>query len=522
MKKRFLLLFLSGMMAIGNILSAQNITDSEKKRMSFALLETIEKLETLSSLSDADQANEYISLFSDSDVMVFNDLIGVSDVEMMPLGEYVSCLRRMKNVVVRFSNVERSRPYIDAGSLCVKVSFDKTISYIDQRGVHYSTDDVYGRPYRITAVFSYDDFDGSCRIESFNGCLNGVSTLSSEHLVLKKKRWHEDLKFRKAEVPVRKGFYDMDECAELDFDKAGFGLLPAGAAAEDWYCMQNMPWDWDPDKSLSAEAGADGFLNLHTKNRHMRLKAYNSTAPAGAYHMEGELDGRISVGNETGVEFRYMFNLGNQINIGALVSAGVSYSYIDVSLKDFRYSYDYTTSAKRAYDFNVFGQKFHTVDAVVSLGTAMEYAFARRWSLDFAFGCKAYYNIYAGAGDVYCMYEVNHTGKGTDYIKGHFKKETVVNAVDFKSCIRTLPLSLIAKLGLDVSISSSSLLTFGLGFEQGLSDYYQSELIPFKSYKYPVMYSSKSGSDEARYSLSNSFNLVRRAIWVDLGYVFRF
>lgn len=522
MKKCFLLMSLLEIVVLGNILSAQNLPNAGQRRMNLAVLETIEKLETLSSMSDSEQANEYIGLFSDPETMVFNDLIGVSDVEMLPLSEYVSCLRKMKNVVVRFSHVERSRPYIEAGSLCVDVTFDKTISYVDQRGVHYSSEDIYGGPYKIEVVFSYDDFDDSCHIESYSGSLECGDALASDHLVLRKKRLYEDLRFRNAETPMHDGYYAADECSPICFDQSGHLILPSTAASEDWYYMQNIPLDWDPDKSLHAEAKADGFFDLHSRDRHMRIKAYNSTAPAGVFRMEGDLDRKITVGNETGVEFRYMFDLGNQINLGALFSAGVSYSYIDVAQKGFGYSYDYTSSIKRQYDFDIFGQKFHTLDVTSSLGVAMEYTFARRWTLDYTLGCKAYYNVYAGSGDVYCIYEVTHGDKEPDYIKGHFKKESIVDMVDFKSGISTLPFSIFTRLGFDVSLSSSSILTFGLGFEQGLNDYYQSELIPFNSYEYPVMYSGKSRSDEARYSLGNSFDLVRRALWVDLGYMFRF
>lgn len=523
MKKNYYLLFLLlGMLIYGNILQAQNIPNDEKRRMNLSLLETIEKLETLSTMSDSGQANAYVDLFRDPETMVFNDLIGVSDAEKLPLNEYVSRLKNMDGVVVRFSNVERSRPYIDAGSVCVRISFDKTISYVDQRGIHYSSNDIYGHPYKITVVFSYDDFDGSCRIESYDGSLGEVRALPADHLVLKKKRWHEGLRFRNEDISPRKGFYGVEECDMIRFDKSGYAILPSAVVDEDWYHMQDIPSAWDPDKSLYAEKGTDGFVDLYMDSNHMRIKAYNSAAPAGVFLVKGDMDRKITVGNETGVEFRYMFDLGKRFNLGAMLSAGISYSYIDVSQNDFGYSYYLTSSIKRNYAFEIFGQKFHTADVAVSAGIAAEYAFAKRWSLDYALGCKAYYNIYAGYSDVYCVYDVSQSGQETDHIKGHFKKETFVNAVDFKSGIESLPLSLFAKLGFNFSLSSSSLLTFGLGYEHGLGDYYKSEQIPFNSYEYPVMYSSKFGYDEVHHSLVDSFNLVKRALWVDLGYVFRF
>ena len=163
--------------------AAQNISNSVRRDMNLALLEAIERLEKISALSEPAMVDEYVSMFREPHQLVFNDLIGVSGEDMLPLQTYVEEIGRMSDVSVVISDVAKSKPYIVAGSICVDVTFDKSISYRDTRSVFYSSEEFHGSPYRIKVVFSYDDFDGTCLIESLTGSVDSCRDSGEEYLV---------------------------------------------------------------------------------------------------------------------------------------------------------------------------------------------------------------------------------------------------------------------------------------------------------------------------------------------------
>ena len=133
--KRFFMFIVLPLILSGGMLSAQTVSNVEKRKMNLILLETIKKLEAVSDMSSLSEANEFVSMFRDHDEVVYNDLIGVSDEEYLPLMEYVSTLRKMRDVEVSFRNVSKSDMFVYKGSLCVKVTLDKIISYRDDRNV---------------------------------------------------------------------------------------------------------------------------------------------------------------------------------------------------------------------------------------------------------------------------------------------------------------------------------------------------------------------------------------------------
>ena len=503
-------------------LHAQNAPDSEIRRMNILLLEAVDRLERASAVSGAAHGAEFKSLFRDADVKICNDLMGASSEPYVSLDEYVSYLRGMKDVQVSFLNVEKSRPFVSKGSLCALVSFEKVMSYRDPRNVLYSSEDFFGGPVRLEVLFAYDDFDGTCHIESIDGDFgNAALVAAGDYLVYRPDEGFECVRFRNSDVAPSKGYYGMDECGYLTYNSMGQTFLPVSAAEEDWFYMQDVPSSWDPDVFITASVSKDGFLDLNSSRKRFRIKAYDAVAPAGAFDVEGDFDKMYSMSDEMGVEFRFMPNLGNRLNVGVFGAVGMSYSYLDLAIKDFGYDFE-ISKMNLKYDFDLLGQKFHSADAVVSGGLAAEFAISRRWMMDVTLGAKAYYNVYSKVGDIYCDYLLaNGTADPVRY-KGHFKASTVVNSVGYSPDVWPCPVSATASFGLSYGLTKSTFLTFGLEYEHGLNCYYQSGLKPYKEYKAPIRYSSYKKVDVANRDFTDSFNLKRKALWFDLGVIFKF
>lgn len=520
--KRLLLCLMLSLGQLSAMLSAQNIPEGEMLRLNLSLLEAIEKFERLSTVHDAAAAVEYMDLFRDRQLMVYNDIPGDFSGASIQLADYVAKLREMKEVQVEFRNIEKSKPFVSAGSVCVVVSFDKYIGGYDSRGVLYSANASNGTSHKLEVVFAYDDFEGRCHIESVSGHALGVEAgHSGPSLVYCATKDMRDVRFRKPEVEARKGFYDLDECYVPPFNALGQAFFPEAVLEEDLYYMQDIPGEWDPDVDVHATVSKDGFLSLKRKKNNFRAQIYNSVAPAGAFVVDGDIDKTYSIAEEIGVEFRYMFNCGTRFNAGFYGGIGASGAYLDVAVKDFGYSYT-TNKTDYKYDFDILGQRYLSLDAVLSGGLAFELALSRRWALDMALGGKAYYNLYAKSGDLYCSYDMTAGKDVSRTVTGHFKKESVVSPGEYAPDVWPCPLSATASIGMNYSISKSALFTFGLTYEHGLNYYYQSELVPYKEYQYPVKFSSLYGVDMIYFSLEDSFNIKRKAIWLDLGIIFKF
>ena len=491
---------------LNGVLSAQNVPNHVKRKMNLAVLEMLEKMEKVSTFSSPSDADEFAAMFRDPDVQICNDLIGLHDGPTISLADYAAALGRLNDVSVVFTDVEKSLPYIHAGSLCVRVSMDKTLSYRDGRNVRYSSDDMYGGPYRLHVVFSYDDFDGTCLVESVEGDIEPCMALGKDHLVYREQKELAGLRYN--------GGY-------ISYNSAGQALLPGSAAEEDWYYMQNMPDEWDPDVFVTTHVTRDGFLKLGAYTNWFRVKAYNATAPAGAFAVEGDFDSRWSIANETGAEIRFMPGIGKALNLGLYVGMGVSYSHMNLKVKDFQYSYLLGT-VQRKYEFNLAGQKFNAVDAVLAAGLAAECSLAARWTLDIQAGAKAYYNLWAEAGDVYCDYVVTHGSEEPIHKVGHFKAESIEDSKEFAPDVWPCPFSVTGSVGFSYNLNKRTMLSCGLEYEHGLNCYYQSEMKSYREGRAPVAYSSAQKADVAKKSMTDSFSLTRRAVWLDLGVTFKF
>ena len=520
--KRVYAVFLCLLYAGIFMLSAQTVSNTEKRRMNMAVLQILEKYETLSECRTAAQANEFVNLFRSPMSNVYNDLAGVSDLQEISVKEYVSLLRGLRGVDVTVRNVRKSRPYVSAGSLCIDVTLEKTMSYYDRRDVWYSSEDVYGVPYELILVISYDDFDGTCYIESVAGSIDGKEPLGTDHLVLRKPSADilEGLMYKDADAVAKGKYWSVESCSPVAFGDSGVAFMPSSVADEDWYYMQDIPGTMDPDRFLRTSVTDDGFLTITPKMKNFRARVYNSLSIAGSFDIGGDLDKAVSFTNETGVDLRYMFNLGKRLNLGIYGGLGVAYDYLDVAVQDFGYSYQFSKK-ERKYDIALLGQKYSLLDGVLSGGVAIEVALSRRAVMNVDLGGKAYVNLMAKTGNIDADYKVTYADS-TFHLRGHFRAETIVNKVDLKPDVWPCPVSAVAGLGFSINMTKAALFNFGIKYEHGLNYYYYSEMKPYKEYETPVKCSYLDGRDLIQYDFADSFSLKKKALWLDLGLVFKF
>lgn len=522
MKKIFLLLVFC---CLTLTMSAQKLSNSDKRMINMRVLESVNQLEELSSLSGQFSGAAFMSMFRNPRVEIYNDLLWVSGESTIAVKDYVAQLKKFKDISVSFSNIKKSEPFYQAGNICVDVTFDKHISCYDERGVLYSTESIYGAPHKMIVRFSYDDFDEVCYIEGIEGSMESDTDLSKGFVIARKpgSLMGSSLRFRKSTVDARKGYYKEEECEKVNFNSEGYAFLPKSALTEDWYYMQDVPQSWDPDYDVKTKAEGN-LVNIDVRQRSFRARIYNSTTLAGAFHFYGESENHSSVTNETGVDLRYMFDLGTKENIGVYGGIGLAYNHISYGVDDFKYMYYHEGTKKyiRKYTFNTLEQTYSTIDCVLNGGVAMEFALARRWTLNIDLGGKAYFNMSANVGDVYADYSVNTEDNKTQHLIGIIHADSIVNQLEFKPDFWPCPLSVTGAIGCSYNLSKSVLLNLNLRYEYGLNFYYSSASNNYMDYKPVMKQSVETSLDELYWPMTDSFSLKRQAFWLDFGLVFKF
>ena len=526
--KRFLVVLATMLVVVcaGDI-SAQSLQNAEKRHINMKLLEMIDRLETLSCMDGQEDSRAFLRMFSDRNAPVYNDVIGYSDGEYVTVTEYARLLGSMKSVKVRFSNVEKSEPYFSDGYVRVDVSFDKFLSFVDSRSVAYSTETAYGSDLRIKVRFTYDDFEDILYISSIDGYVDPEIAVGRDHVVLRNadSDFMKKILYRKSGAEPDGRYYAAEDCRPLVVSESSEAVFPGSIIDEDLYYMQDTPSGWDPDMFISVKKYSDGYARFQTKKKHFRARVYDRVSLAGAYQVSGDLDKRVTIADEAGFDLRYLMDFGTRINVGIYGGLAVSYSHVDLAVKNFGYTYECKvgTPYDRTYRFDILGQKYAFVDAVLNGGIAFEYALSRRWTLGADLGGKIYHNLSAVAKDVYCDYEVNLSNGAYVRQKGFFAVENINYEKDGIS-VEMFPVSAALAVNAGYDLSKSVKLTFGLGYERGLNFYYETKtpMVSYRSYKTPVRLSAASKTDAAIYGLSNCFLLKKQSLSLDLGLVFKF
>ena len=85
----YILLFLVGTPAV---LISQNLSNAQRRQMMMDLLELIENYEIYSELNNG-KDEKFIKLFQNENIAIYNDLLGLSAAETLPVKDYVTLLK---------------------------------------------------------------------------------------------------------------------------------------------------------------------------------------------------------------------------------------------------------------------------------------------------------------------------------------------------------------------------------------------------------------------------------------------
>lgn len=432
-------------------------------------ISTIEDYEAYATIGDDEVRYEFVDLFVDGNAPVFNDLLGLSNKNILTAQEYCDLLSKgPRSKIVRISNLKKEMIWKDGDEWKVLFSLDKSIAYSDQCEVYFSSRDFYGKDYRLMLTLVYDENEEKCKIEGIKGTIDSQRRLPETYFVFESKNeWDKYL------------FYDGKE---IDLNSHQQSILSGTMIKELFRFI-------DPDMKMSPIVNDCGIVSMKYHVRKMWLKVHFDLSLNDVYKCKNSSTD-LTIGknalNTIGLDFGYVFPTKSKMKAGLFV--GVGFSQLKFDLNYMNADYAFITSADvdddsyiRHYQDLKVNQGIKMTDLTVPLYADFIFNFSRIFSAYVDLGVKFHLNM---------SHKVD-TSEGSAYIYGiypqydnlrmdeHWGYNGFGNATFSANNLDNAELLDVAKftadalvgLGLRINIPRTPIaIDLGLNYQMGLMD----------------------------------------------------
>lgn len=499
--KRTIILIVFSLLA--SCLSAQDLTNVQKRRMNYLALELLEDYELYSTLTDKAARSKFIKLFSSPEDKIFCDLYndGHNYLGQVSVTEYVNFIQKnCESIYSRVSNIRKGTVRYEGGNWYYTFIFDKDISFNDMNGVLFPVEEYETEPFRLEMLVKFDR-----NLEDPHIC---EVRLQSESAPQKARRM---IIVQKAETKK-----DMKKESKVTIDGKPLDYNSFDQALVSSFAFEH------PDKdviisyeTLAAETAYD-LVMLKFKSNRMRLKLRNEIAPIAYAAVDGQRSDKISsFGYSAGLDLGVTFPLAGKIKAGAFVGIALSHSSLKVSDSFPSYTFTYTDSQGKEmshmYNGLKVSQRLSFVDLVLPVYLNMESEINDRIGLVADLGVKLYRNSKTVASPPAASFSLAGENCSMTY-SGMSGLERVPYEMTF-----------FFNLGADVKLVERRLdLEAKIGYERGGNSVRGKDSISVNDYKMPVIYSDMSDSHVLLAPVLGNATFARNAIWIQLGLNFKF
>ena len=522
---------------------AQNMPWKERRLFNLSIYNAIESYEKYGVMFDENDGHYFTRLFKSDEVIVYNDLLGLSVEKNMSVSDYVRILTDDADLVDLFiRNVRIGQPYNSDGSWMIDVEFNKEIGYYNNAGIRISSKVHYGAEYDMKATFEWDSHLQQAKLVAINGNVNSnteplpMDYFAVERCATSKKDGIIMLDPRDLEV--------LCNGEKLNFiDTYNQAVIPN--------TIENIklvyPHDTDVKVKLTKSGEVDGLYHIKYKPTHWRVKLHYDFSFGDSYVIDIEnkdINTKIS-SNEFGLDFGYMFPSSSKFKIGFFAGAGIAKNSFDLNLNSFKYSIDTKGSADidgdkytRHYSLKNINQSYNTTDVVIPVYVDLEYHLSNIFSMYADVGVKSYMNIDSESSDFNAEYSVY--GQYTQYdnlildyrsgINGFvenaiLKENNTIN--DFKP--ETLTFDAYASLGFRFKIYKGLQFNCGLAYQMGLNDYVKpsENIVDLANSKANannaiMIYSAAEDKEIVRNLLETATSFKRQSLKLNVGLILKF
>lgn len=465
--RRYLLILV--LLSLAVCTAAQNISNKERRNINFKALNLIEEYERTASLSDSEEIYSFLNLFQSPESKVYCDLMGTKPyMQSINLKDYVkTASASVLDLDIIIKDVRKGELSKTAGVWTLPITFKKTISYVDNNGVLFSTEEFYeNNDFEITLNLVYDPADKSCRIGSIDGRLRSQKDFpESDFFVVGRNDALSDRGLAYQERLKING-------QPLEYNSFDQAIVPTISPIS----------VGDPDIIIDTNVlvSAENYklVNFKFKPIRSRFKVRAAVAPIMAYKVKTEYNSR-SFAFETGLDFGTTFVAGSA-KLGIYIGAALSMSNVTLSrfpreivygnVSYFDKELGCYNSDKLTYlDFSD-KSSLKLKDIAIPLYFEAEHRINNTLLFTWNLGAKAYLPLSTGIGN----YEVtakrqigNHNGLKED-LPDMNAQDGFLNPVSVER--EPFSVSVAANLGLDINLVKNRLFaTVKAGYEQGLT-----------------------------------------------------
>ena len=530
MINRYCLLSLAVVSSV--FVNAQQPTSPQERKIIEKALDNFEMYKSCITVADDETRSYFLDLFRDKSVPVYNDLLGITGKSDINITDYLAEQKsNLVSPIIKISNVNRDRIWEEDGKWKVQLSFDKSLSYQNQCGINFNTQDFYGSMFRETMILSYDEANQTCLIESITGKIDSNKSLPDDYCIL----------LSKDEKDARVIYKHTDGTREqVKFNSFGQMMLTSG------YDKKQFSYP-DNDVIVKSQYKPEcHVMSLSYKSRKWRIKA----------HYDMGLGNALSVANESfyssvsskssafGLDAGYVFPSRKKIKIGVFMGLGITSSSIDLSCQPGTYSF--TTDQdidgdtyERIYENVSFSQKTKFSEFSIPIYADFDWRFSRLVSFYVDLGLKLNINISTSvdeflgkAENVHGIYH-DYDDLLLDYRWGYNGFTQELNLTQASLCggehmtIKKFAPDLLLGAGFRLNIPRTPLaLDLGLGYQMGLGDLISvPENADAGSYSSKLLYnqSAAENSTEHVHDLIESAGSVsRKVLRFNIGLIFKF
>ena len=522
MRKPFLIISTICLL-LAEVADAQSLTNRQRRYINTKVLNVIEEYERFVTVYDDEAQYMFQSLFVDG-AQIFCDMIGFpSYLSKISVADYVNLVSTAStSTTIVIKDVKKGEMTYSGGVWNIPITFSKSVSYIDNNGYAFSTEEYYGKDFDITMSLIYDPDSDQCRIESVDGAIASNTKFPEGRFFIVEKETVDN-----SSSKTKKFFDELDvNGSPITYNIYGQAVMPSG-----------RPEVNDIDVVVNIDTLKTGLnydvVNFDFKRRSNRLKVRYGIAPFGAYNVTTSQEVlHKSDAMEAGLDFGTTWRAGKSAKMGFFFGAGVSMSNIGLSLgSPVKYSYktsllDETSNLFRNYtvamELSSLSEKLSFMDLVVPVYFEVEHRAGKHVLISWNFGVKAYYNLktsftpYSVTGNMKISDDVSSSSTNVDFAETF---DTFLSPVSYKR--NQFEVSAAANLGIDVNLFKRILyLSVKGGYEYGLTNSYYAagrKLYDKSALVYPVVYDVLGEKFYAMHSAVSNTSYHRQAIWLQFG-----
>lgn len=513
-----------------NVFGQTRTTISDRHQCLLKTIQLLEDYEYYSVLDDADMIDGYLGLFENRSALVFNDLMGLSDSEVLSVDDYVKIQSTQAKIPsIKLKNIYKESITHKEDVWNVVVSFQKEMTYTDVCGTLIDSKELHKGDYNLRAYITYNASTQSCKIAKIEIVDNQINRLSTHYSAVQSSK----------------------ETAELDkqllYNKQPLHFNSYGQALFNEELDPKKLIFKDPDISIVTSKDCEHLVKIAYKVRRLRLKLHYDLGMGAEFSLNGtnDMTSAKSSGSNIGVDFGYVFPSKSKFKIGFFTGLGISTASISLGYENPDYNYYSTNDVDgdryvRHYRDLRLEQKAKMSDLNIPVYFDFDMHFSSSVSMYLDLGVKANLNMGHKIDDL----------SGSAYVNGEYEKYGIIldehwgyngfgehkyTTADLINTdlldVNGFTADLLAGAGLRVNIPSTALaVDLGVSYQSGLMDVIKSNrtsvmLGAYKDNSHALIYNEIKGlnSTERVRNLTEALNSVKRnALKFNIGLTYKF